>query len=289
MAKPIPFDELGKVFRGSDAVAAGLITPGQLRGPHVQRLFRDVFVPQHVRVTHALRCAGVALSIPEGTITGRSAATLRGVRLARTGDPVELVVPLDSRVRPRDGLALRYTDVAEPERAPWGGAAVATPMRTALDLLLSRGLPEGVADLDAVLRANLVAQSAVTRMVQQRTDHGIVLARQAAALADPRAESRPESKVRVWLALDGLHPEPQYWIEDDRGRVARVDLAFPPQRVAVEYEGGWHGGQWALTRDRDRLNRVQEAGWTVVFVTAEQLRDPARMVALIRAALARAT
>jgi hypothetical protein len=58
--------------------------------------------------------------------------------------------------------------------------------------------------------------------------------------------------------------------------------------VAVEYDGSWREDQlWALNRDRDRLNRVQAAGWQVVFVTAPLLATPHRMIATVRAALAR--
>jgi len=158
----------------------------------------------------------------------------------------------------------------------------------ALDLLLDRPLPDAVADLDAVLRARLVTLPEVRALVEQRGDRGIVAARRAVQLADPRAESRPESRVRVWLVLDGLHPVPQHWIEDPRGRLARVDLAFIEQRVAVEYDGSWREGElWALNRDRERLNQVQAQGWEVVFVTAALLRDPERMVRTVRAALTR--
>lgn len=157
-----------------------------------------------------------------------------------------------------------------------------------LDLLLDRPLPDAVADLDAVLRAGLVDRADLRRMLAQRRDRGIVRARRAEELADPRAESRPESRVRVWLVLDGLCPQPQYWIEDSRGRLARADFAFPEQQVAVEYDGSWREGElWALNRDRDRLNRVQAAGWEVVFVTAPLLADPRRMVDTVRAALGR--
>ncbi len=125
-------------------------------------------------------------------------------------------------------------------------------------------------------------------MVEKRSGKGIVAARRAVALADPRAESRPESRVRVWFALDGLHPEPQYWIEDSSGRLARADLAFPERKVAVEYDGSWRDGElWALNRDRDRLNRVQAAGWEIVFVTAQLLNTPHRMIRTVRAALER--
>ncbi|MGB8994806.1 MAG: hypothetical protein WCC65_05820 [Pseudonocardiaceae bacterium] len=54
---------------------------------------------------------------------------------------------------------------------------------------------------------------------------------------------------------------PQYWIEDGTGRLARADLAFPEQKVAVEYDGSWRDGElWALNRDRDRLNRGRRLG-----------------------------
>ena len=71
-------------------------------------------------------------------------------------------------------------------------------------------------------------------------------------------------------------------------RSGKLGLAFPEQQVAVEYDGSWREGElWALNRDRERLNRVQAAGWEVVFVTAPLLADPPRMIATVRAALAR--
>lgn len=71
------------VFCGSAAVAAGVVSRGQLRGPQAKRLFRDVYVPARTRVTHELRCEAASLALPCGAVvTGRSSATVRGVRLA---------------------------------------------------------------------------------------------------------------------------------------------------------------------------------------------------------------
>lgn len=291
MGRQINLTGLGPVFRGSDAVRAGALRQGQLRGSAVRRLFQGVYSQASVAQTHELYCTAAGLALPpSAVITGRSAATLRGVALARPQDPVEALVPLEARVVRGSGLAVRRTTVDRDDWVSWSGLRLATPQRMALDLLLGRPLPDAVADLDAVLRSRLVALPEVRSMVEQRSDRGIVLARRAVQLADPRAESRPESRVRVWLVLDGLHPQPQHWIEDSRGRLARVDLAFIAQRVAVEYDGGWRDGElWALNQDRERLNRVQAAGWEIVFVTAALLRDPERMVATVRAALARRT
>ena len=69
--------------------------------------------------------------------------------------------------------------------------------------------------------------------------------------------------------------------------MARVDSAWPERRVAVEYDGVWHGQN--VGRDRRRLNELTAAGWTVVFVTAADLADPVALVARIGAVLAART
>jgi hypothetical protein len=275
------------VFRGSDAIAAGAFTRAHLRGPRVRRLFRDVYVDAATAITHEVRCRGATLFLPaDAVITGRSAATVRGAPLARVDDPVEIIAPLGRRITRRDGFDLRRNDIAPDEWCSWQGGRLATPLRMALDLTLDRPVPVAVADLDVVLRRELVDLSALTEMVHARSDRGIRDARQAVSLVDPLAESRPESQVRVHLVLAGLSPVPQYWIEDADGRVARTDLAFPEFKVAVEYDGQWRDGElWALNRDRERLNRVHAAGWDVVFVTAALLANPRKLVATVRAAL----
>jgi very-short-patch-repair endonuclease len=274
------------IFRGSEAVRAGDLTRAQLRGPLFTSLCRDVYVDARTRVTHLVRCRAATLVLPpDAVITGRSAATIRGCALARTDDPVEVVAPLRRRITWRDGIDLRRTYVAREESEPWFGGRIATPLRMALDLALDRPLPDAVADLDAVLRARMVDQGELAALVAARSERGIVDARHAVALTDARAESRPESKVRVWLELAGVHPVPQYWIEDCSGRIARVDLAFPEQKVAVEYDGEWRDGQlWALNHDRERLNRVHATGWDVEFVTQPLLANPRKMVQTVQAA-----
>ena len=127
-----------------------------------------------------------------------------------------MVVPEAVRIFWRTGLDIRRTEQRDDESQPWGRIGLATPLRMGLDLLLDRPLPDAVADLDAVLRAGLVDRAELHRMLSARRDRGIVRARRAEELADPRAESPPESRMRVWLVLDGLRPQPQYWIEDCR-------------------------------------------------------------------------
>ena len=80
-------------------------------------------------------------------------------------------------------------------------------------------------------------------------------------------------------------PVAQFEVVDGDRFLARVDFAWPDRRVAVEYDGLWHAEPGQFARDRQRLNRLREAGWTVVFVTAADLRDPAALVQRIARAL----
>ena len=285
---PREFDDVMRdVFRGSAAVSAGVLTRTRLRGPEFKRLFRDVYVRESAVVTHELRCRAASLALPAGAVvTGRSAASVHGVRVAWPEDPVQIVAPEEMRLGRRSGLDVRRTVVEPGDAEPWAYGLLATPMRLTLDLLLGRPVPEAVAGLDAVLRAGLVDRDQVALLVAGRSDNGIVDARRAVELADPRAESLPESVMRVHLVLAGLDPVPQYPLDIGAGRRVRFDLAIPCKKVAVEYDGDWRDGElWALNRDRERLNAVQALGWDVVFVTAPLLRDPRRMVRTVRQAL----
>jgi very-short-patch-repair endonuclease len=82
-------------------------------------------------------------------------------------------------------------------------------------------------------------------------------------------------------------PVAQFVVRDRYGFVAPVDFAWPAHRVAVEYDGLWHAEAGQFAADRERLNRLREAGWRVVFVTAADLRRPERLIARIAAELVR--
>ncbi len=69
-----------------------------------------------------------------------------------------------------------------------------------------RERPDAVADLDASLQAALVGQREMELYLVGRRDRGIVQARRAVELADPRAESRPESQTRCTLRWAGCAP-----------------------------------------------------------------------------------
>lgn len=92
-----------------------------------------------------------------------------------------------------------------------------------------------------------------------------------------RVESPMESLVRLMIVAARL-PEPECNVEvfDADGRfVARVDLAYRAWRVAIEYDGRWHERTDAQRRrDRDRRERLERLGWTMVVIYDRDLDQP---------------
>ncbi|MGH3874759.1 MAG: type IV toxin-antitoxin system AbiEi family antitoxin [Pseudonocardiaceae bacterium] len=282
--------DLAGVFRGTEALAAGMVTKEQLRGPGVRRLFRDVYLPAGMRLTHQQRCAGAALlAPPEAVLTGRSAATVLGVELARPTDPVEFVVDERYRFGPIRGIVVKRTVLTGADWQERDGIRIAGPARLGLDLAVRANLRGAVADLDEVLRAGCVDRAELASRLVDCHEHGVARARQAVDLADPRAQSRPESELRVVLHLADLHPEPQVQVWDAAGPVCWLDLAFRESRVGIAYDGQWHALRLQLRKDRRMINRLQALDWEIIFVTAEDLyQTPHHIIRTVRTALTKA-
>ncbi len=117
---------------------------------------------------------------------------------------------------------------------------------------------------------------------------GAVALREAAGLARPGAESPRESIVRVALVGAGL-PEPRlnWTLHSASGAfVARLDMAYPDERVAVEYDGRQHANLDQFRRDADRWRAIQDEGWTLIRILAHHLESPERdVIAPVRLAL----
>lgn len=110
-------------------------------------------------------------------------------------------------------------------------------------------------------------------------------------LADGRAESAMESEARLVMIDGGLpRPELQYLIRGRDDEMWRVDFAWPQAHVAAEYESiAWHAGRNEMLRDKRRLASLQEVGWTVIPIVADDVRRaPDRVVTRIAGHLNRA-
>jgi hypothetical protein len=168
------------------------------------------------------------------------------------------------------------------------GARVTTRERTWCDLGSAVPLPSLVAIADRLLwhRDPLSTRSRLEDVLHSlRSTRGTRLLATALLLASDHADSPPESEIRVALHLAGA-PTPDVNVDvTENGRLlARPDLSWRPQRVALDYEGDHHRTdpkQWQ--RDLERFSDLQEAGWICLRATGADYRNPTRLTAqLIR-------
>ncbi len=259
-----------------------------MRSTAWRHLFPDVFACSSLPLTHRLRARAAAiLLLPGAVLSGRSAAVLWGVPLAETDDPVECTVDPSRRGGAIRGVRVTRRRLPDEDVVRRNGVLVTTPLRTALDLARIEPPDEAVVCLDQFLRSRLVTLDEVRAAAAATTGPGCRRIRAAAARADGLAQSPQETRLRLLIHRSSLpRPIAQYVVRDARGFVATVDFGWPEHRVALEYDGLWHGEAQQVGKDRRRLNRLTAAGWTVVFATAADLRDPVALVARVGAALA---
>lgn len=160
-------------------------------------------------------------------------------------------------------------------------------LRTCFDLAARLSLQDAVVALDRALAAGLVDPPTLEEFVAERAGaHGVVRARRAIALAEPRSESPMETRLRLLLELSGLpRPRAQVDLLTASGQfVARVDLFYPEPGLAIEYDGENHRNR--LVEDNRRQNRLLEIGVRLLRYTGPDLRTRATSVVTeVRAAL----
>ncbi|MGC4856114.1 hypothetical protein ACLQ24_22665 [Micromonospora sp. DT4] len=170
--------------------------------------------------------------------------------------------PAPVNVRPGarpDEAALRRTN---PASAAWETAVWLAPLRA-------------VGIVDSLLAGGLTSRAALTAVATANVDRpGGRRACWIFDLADPGAQSPPESQLRVRLVMGGLpRPVTQHPIRLPGGLVGHPDLTWPEFRVAVEYDGQRHADPEQLHLDRRRLNLLVGAGWLVLHVTGRRLHE----------------
>jgi very-short-patch-repair endonuclease len=281
----------GRIFRGTDAIRAGLLTRDNLRSRAWRKVFRDIYADARLTCSLRQRCLAATwyLMPQEAAVAGRSAAQLYGIRLGNESDPIEVVTPPTARFGPIDGLQIHLAELSEHDVQVVDGVRRTSPARTCWDLVQWLSLPDAVAYLDLMIARRLVTVATLTDYARQRAgQRGWRKLLRAASLTDPAAESVQESRLRVRLVQAGLPKPVSQHIIDNRGTfVGRVDLAWPDLRIAVEYDGRWHASPDQLDRDRARLNRlVTTDGWIILHVTARRFHeDFDGVVAEVRAAM----
>jgi hypothetical protein len=267
----------GRIFRGTDATRRGLLTEAQLQSRAWQRIRHDVYADARLARDHALACHAAWLRLPTSTtFAGPSAAYLHGVEhAAEFRDDVHVITPTSVRLGAQRNLRVHHLDLAPAEILAGQGLPRTTAARTAWDVATWFDPVHAVPIVDALLARRLVSRAELDALIALHAGHrGWRRAEQAFGLADPAAQSPPESVLRVRLMLGGLpRPVAQSAIRVASGLILHPDLAWEEWQVAVEYDGHWHADADQLHRDRRRLNQLAVAGWTVLHVTSRRLHN----------------
>jgi len=247
------------------------------------RVYRLVGAP----VTWESRLLAACLAgRPTGRASHRSGAKLWGLP---GGSSAFVEITCRRWRRARDsGLVVHESLAYEQLR---GEIRSAIPVFSVEVTLLQLGavVPEFVVEqaLDVAVNRSLTTVSSVRSTLEQFATRGrdgcatlrTILDRRAPVIGTP--ESPAETLLLRRIHEKGL-PTPvlQYEVFDGPIFVARVDAAYPASRIALEYESyEHHTGRAALIRDSARRNVLIRLGWTVVTVTAEDLRTGAHAVA----------
>lgn len=275
-------------FRGTEAIARGLLTEDRLYGPSFRRLFPDVYLPADHELDLATRSRAAYLLVLDrgGVLAGYSAAHLLGADCAPRTAPAEVMVPRFHKSWP--GLRVRYGVAAAADLVRREDCLVTGPGRTAWDLARRLPLVEAVVVVDALARRTTFRPAdLLERRAQQRGARNCRRLDDVVALADPRAESPGETRLRVRLVRAGLPPpQTQHVIVDEYGfELARADLAYPEAKLAIEYDGDVHFDRRGGQRDRQRDVILAGYGWLTVRFVRDDLdaaQTPYRVEHLLR-------
>jgi hypothetical protein len=267
------------------------VSDWQLRHREVVRTSRDTYLLRADAAELRQRIDAVLLGAPRSAVVSHlCAAALWGFEVPLVADDVRvhLTVPRHCRVRNRADRVVHCSEVPPAETRQLWGVTVTSPSRTWLDLAAVVSPPALLAVTDQMLARRFPEDEFPAILRRAAGRRGVATARRVLPWADPLAGSPMESVLR-WLLVEAGLPRPvlQHVVRDAGGRfLGRVDLAWPEQRVAVEFDGDVHRDRRVFVDDLRRQNGLVLAGWTVLrFTSADLLGRPEAVVRASRDAL----
>jgi hypothetical protein len=168
------------------------------------------------------------------------------------------------------------------------GIRATAPLRTMVDLVVTRELVEAVVALDAFLQTQAFTLDELKAYAQQQVGRrNIRRISGVIALADGRAESPMETRLRLLIVLAGLPvPDVQHEVWSGDRFFGRLDLAYPWCRLGIEFDGALHDSALRSAADIRRTNALIELGWRLLrFDASDVFRRPGLILSQVRAAL----
>lgn len=264
---------MGRIFRGSEALAKGAVTRYELQRWH-RRIFPDVYCEKSATLSLRDRIYGAWLwSDRRAVVAGLAASKMWGASYIDDDIPVELIW---QHGRPPAGIVARNEALGDDEITRFGRVPATSNARTAFDL--GRRLPrnEAVARLDALMWSCRFSTDEVLLLAKRYPRaRGLKALRVALPLVDGGADSPKETWLRL-LLIDAGYPTPETQIPvyDAEGLIGVVDMGWKRLRIAVDYDGDYHRTSRArYVKDQRRVRRLEAAGWIVIRVIAEDHVD----------------
>ncbi len=272
-------------FTRRQARASG-ITDAQLRGGRFRQLLRGIHVDATIEMTAILWMRAALLASPaDAVVSHRSALLAYGLDLG----PV-LPVHVSTRTRTHS----RHPNIqAHQRRAPIAsrtvrGVRVTSPLRTLVDLATKVTVVELVQAAETLVHRGLVDLEQLGEYAVTQHLDGVQRLRRVLGWIREDVESPRETILRLMIVFARL-PEPRcnHVIRDATGAfIGRGDLVYPDLRVVIEYDG-WYHERSSGQRQHDllRRERLEAAGWRVIVVTAQDVKDPEAVVGRVHSAL----
>lgn len=236
------------------------------------------FVDRSTLLTARQRILAVAASAQgEPVVGGMAAAILLGSAWYDDDFSIELVRRTTGSGRPAKGTITHRFDIDPADWCVVDGVRVTTPLRTAFDIGRMQPAWRALGYLDALAKATDLDTRTLARYADaQRRRRHVRQIRELAPLVDARAESPPESWVRLLMFRSEL-PTPDLQIavpNPSEKPFARIDLGYEALKIGVEYDGeDFHSSPEQRARDEERDARLREQGWIMIRVDRHRLRD----------------
>lgn len=257
-------------FTRAEALAAGM-SDAQLRGPDFRSVLYGLYVHHSVPDTPLLRARAALAVHPEGAVaTHFTAARVVGVPVPAHGFE-HVTVPRPSDRRRRRGVRCHVAALAHEDVRVLDGVEISAPLRLFVELAAYLTLVDLVVVGDWLVRRGHVTTGSLVEHCAASADRHAAHAREAASYVRARVDSPMETRLRMLLVLAGL-PEPSVnlVLRDHTGEIVmRLDLSYPGEKLAVEYDGRQHlesVSQWE--RDVDRREDLGDGGWRLIRVTS---------------------
>jgi REase_MTES_1575 len=264
-----------------------------LRSCRLRRIQRSVYAPRAVELTPLAmaRAAVVSSGIHDAVASHGTAARVHGIVRPAGTQPEHVTVRRSERRRNRRDLVFHGRALRLGEVEVRDGVPLTTVARTLVDLAGSLERLDAVWAIDDALRRSLCGREQLDAACARYTSGGGATAATRVAEADGMSESILETAGRLALMDFGVPlPVPQYRVFDrDASVIARLDGAYPHQRLGLEFDGrDVHERPEAVLRDRQRQNRLEALGWNLLrFTWWDVTRDPERFARSVQHALVR--